>query len=344
MGMQKTLGELSELTGAELRGPHAGQVVITTIGALDEAGPGAISFLANRKYRKQLEQTRASAVVIPRDVAWDKPCLVSDNPYLVFVKITEIFAPAIPLPGPGVHALACVHPEARLEPDVAIGPFCVVEAGARIGAGTVLVAQVYVGANTALGAAGVIYPNVVIREGITLGNRVIVHPGAVIGADGFGFAPDGKQYKKIPQIGTVRIEDDVEIGANVTIDRAALGTTSIGRGSKIDNLVMVAHNCRIGEDTVVAAQAGFSGTTTLGNHVMVGGQVGTNGHITIGDNAILGAQSGIMNNVKAGEFFWGTPARPHKETLRLLAEYGRLREMRKQIKELEGQVKRLEKK
>jgi len=342
MKTSKTLRELAAYTGAELRGPGAEEVVISGVSPLDQADATSISFLANKKYRSQLETTQAAAVVIPPDVQFDRPCLVSNNPYLDFVKIVYLFAPPIPMPTPGIHPMAVVHPEAKLGENVAIGPFCVVNAGAELGNGTILAAQVFIGEKTTLGEGCQLFPGVIVRERISIGNRVIIHPGAVIGADGFGFAPDGKQYRKIPQIGTVVIEDDVEIGANTTIDRAALGETRIGQGTKLDNLIMIAHNVQVGANTVMAAQTGVSGSTKIGNNVMFGGQVGTSGHIVIGDNAILGAQAGITRNVPAGEFVSGYPARPHKEAMRLLAEISRLPDLRKQLKLLETRIQQLE--
>ncbi|MCD4812524.1 UDP-3-O-(3-hydroxymyristoyl)glucosamine N-acyltransferase [bacterium] len=343
MAFSKTLKELAELTGATLSGPDAESVVILSVGPLEQAGANTLSFLANKKYRNQLETSTAAAVVIPPMIEYDKPCLVSKNPYLDFVKIVYLFAPPIPVPEPGVHAMAVVHPGAKLGKDVAIGPFCVVGENTEIGDRTVLVAQVYVGEQVKIGNDCCLYPQVVLRERCVLGNRVILHPGVVIGADGFGFAPDGETYKKIPQIGNVVIEDDVEIGANTTVDRAALGETRINHGSKIDNLIMIAHNVKIGSNTVIAGQAGISGSTKIGNNAMVGGQVGTAGHIHIGNNTILGAQAGISRDVPDGAFVSGYMARPHKEAMRILGETVRLPGLRKKVEDLEARLKQLEK-
>jgi UDP-3-O-[3-hydroxymyristoyl] glucosamine N-acyltransferase len=218
----------------------------------------------------------------------------------------------------------------------------VVGAHARIGANTVLDAQVFVGEDSTLGDNCRVYPQVVIRERVTVGHRVIIHPGTVLGADGFGFAPVGDRYAKIPQIGTVVVEDDVELGANVTVDRAALGETRISQGCKIDNLVQIAHNVVIGPHTVVAAQSGISGSSTVGKHAMVGGQVGISGHLTIGDNAILGAQAGVTRDVQEKEFVSGYPARPHTESMRQLAALSRLPELLKKIQRLEMRLSALE--
>ncbi len=340
MSVQKTLKELAELTGAELHG--APDIVISGVKSLNSAGPEAISFLAEKKLLRQLEATQAGAVVISPDISYDRPRLVSRQPYRDFIKIVDVFAPALPWPGPGIHNQAIVDPEAKVGKNVAVGPFCVVGAGAKLGEGTKLAAQVFVGENTVIGRDCQIFPGVVLRERVSLGDRVIIHPGAVVGADGFGFLPDGESYIKIPQIGTVVIEDDVEIGANVTIDRAALGETRIGRGSKLDNLIMIAHNVVIGPDTVMAGQSGISGSTRLGRHVMVGGQTGIGGHLEIGDGAIMGGKSGVMNNVKVGEFVSGYPAQPHSKAMRQVGEIARLPELRKKVRELEARLQRLE--
>ncbi len=340
MSIQKTLKELADLTGAELLGPP--DIIISGVNALSSAGPDAISFLADKKLRPQLAATQAGAVVIFPDISYDRPRLVSRRPYQDFIKIVDVFAPVTPWPEPGIHNQAVVDPGAKLGKNVTVGPFCVVGAGVELGEGTKLAAQVFVGENTVIGRDCQIFPGVVLRERISLGDRVIIHPGAVVGADGFGFLPEGDHYTKIPQIGTVVIEDDVEIGANVTIDRAALGETRIGRGSKLDNLIMIAHNVVIGPDTMMAGQSGISGSTQLGRHVMVGGQAGIGGHLEIGDGAILGGQSGVMGNIKAGEFVSGYPAQPHPKAMRQLGEISRLPELRKKVKELEARLQRLE--
>lgn len=342
MATQRTLQELAEFTGAQLQGDP--KCVITGVGPLDKAGSGMLTFFANPKYKEQLQATRAEAVIIPPGVDCDRPCLISRNPYADFVRILTLYAPAIPLPPAGVHPMAVVHPEAVLGRDVAVGPFCVVGAKARLGDGTVLAAQVFVGEETKIGDACLLYPGVVIRERIRIGNRVVIQPGAVIGADGFGFAPAGEAYLKFPQVGTVVIEDDVEIGANTAIDRAALGETRIGHGCKLDNLVQIAHNVTVGPNTVIAAQAGISGSSQVGAHAMIGGQVGIVGHIKIGDQALLGAQAGVTREVPDKCFVSGYPARPHQEAMRQLAELARLPELAKRVRTLEARIRQLESK
>jgi UDP-3-O-[3-hydroxymyristoyl] glucosamine N-acyltransferase len=342
MAIRRTLKELAEFTGSQLQGEP--DRVITGVGPLDSAGPGMLTFLANPKYRDQLETTRADAVILPPGVPCSRPCLISRNPYADFARILQIFAPPIPVPPAGIHPTASVHSTAVLGRNVAVGPGCVVGAKAALGDHTVLAALVFVGEETTLGADCLIYPGVVLRERVVIGQRVIIHPGAVIGADGFGFAPDGDSWVKIPQVGTVVIEDDVEIGANTAIDRGALGETRIGRGCKLDNLIQIAHNVTLGPHTVIAAQTGISGSTHIGAHVQIGGQVGTVGHIRIGDRSIIAAQSGIMSDLPEQAFVWGTPAHPHAETLRQIAATARLPKLLKHVRELEERLKRLEEK
>jgi UDP-3-O-[3-hydroxymyristoyl] glucosamine N-acyltransferase len=340
--MQRTLKQLAEWLGLEFRGEPS--LLIEGVSTLEMAGANMVTFLANPKYKDQLPGTRAGAVIISPEVPYERACLISRNPYADFTKVVGLYAPPIPRPAPGIHPLAVVHPEAHLGQDVAIGPFCVVGAKARLGDHTVLTAQVFIGDDTVVGDHCIVYANVVVRERVAIGNRVIIHPGTVIGADGFGFAPVGETYAKIPQIGTVVIEDDVEIGANVTIDRASLGETRLGQGCKIDNLVQIAHNVTIGPLTVIAAQTGISGSSKVGRHVMIGGQAGLSGHLTIGDHAVLGAQAGITRDVPEKQFVSGYPARPHTESMRQLAAVARLPELIKKIQRLEARLQALEEK
>jgi UDP-3-O-[3-hydroxymyristoyl] glucosamine N-acyltransferase len=340
MGMQRTLKQLAEWLGVEFSGDPG--LTLTGVGPLETADEHTLSFLANPKYKDQLGTTRAGAVVLAPDVPTNRAVLRSRNPYADFTKVVALFAPPIPVPPPGVHPLAWVHPEAKLGRETAVGPFCVVGAGAVLGDRTVLVAQVFVGEQTHIGDDGLLYPGVVVRERVRVGHRVVIHGGAVIGADGFGFAPVGEGYAKIPQIGTVVIEDDVEIGANTTVDRATLGETRLGQGCKLDNLVQIAHNVVVGPHTVIAAQAGISGSTQVGRHAMIGGQAGTVGHIRIGDQAVLGAQAGATRDVPAQAFFSGYPARAHADSMRQLGALTRLPDLLKKVQALEARLKALE--
>lgn len=340
--MQKsyTLKELSEITQTRLQGP--GDLILRGVGALESAGEDMLSFLADPRQARRLRACRAGAVILPEGVACDLPSLVSTNPYKHFVQVVNLFSGPARRPAPGIHSSAVVDSSAEIAPDASVGPLCVVGARARVGAGTVLAAQVYVGEESTVGAGCWFYPHVVVREKVKIGDRVVLHPGVVIGADGFGFLPEGGRYLKIPQVGTVVIEDDVEIGANTTVDRAALGETRIGRGCKLDNLIMVAHNVRIGADTVLAGQCGISGSTVLGERVRVGGQAGCGGHLHIGNDAVLGGQSGVSKDVPAGVFVSGYPARPHAEALRIQAEVNRIPALRRQIRDLEARLELLE--
>ncbi|MBI5016725.1 MAG: UDP-3-O-(3-hydroxymyristoyl)glucosamine N-acyltransferase [Deltaproteobacteria bacterium] len=338
--MALTLADLAGRLGAELVGD--GAVAIHSAATLDEAGPGQLSFLHNPRYRPLLETTRAAAVVVgPRDRVAGKNLLVSPNPYLAFARAVELLYPE-EHPRRGVEPGAHVHPTARLGRDVtALGGACV-EEGAEIGAGTMLYPGVYVGRGARVGRDCLLYPNAVVRERCVLGDRVILQPGVVVGSDGYGYARDGARQVKIPQVGIAVLEDDVEVGAGTTIDRAALGETRIGRGTKIDNLVQVAHNVVIGEDCLIVAQAGVSGSTRLGDRVILAGQVGVVGHVTIGDGAVVGAQSGVPADLPAGAVVSGSPAFEHREWLKAQAVLRRLPELRARVLELERRVRATE--
>ena len=303
-----TLGEIAEALHARLDGDPAR--VVTGVAPLESAGPEQISFLTDSRYRDAARASRAGAFLVSADVAdLPAPTLHSPEPQQALIALIGLFHPARPAP-PGVDRTAVVAPDARVDPGAAIGPLCVVESRAVIGPGVRLHALVYVGAGVEIGEASVVYPHVSLREGVRIGRRVVIHAGAVLGADGFGFAFDGSAHRKIPQVGGVLIEDDVEIGANSTIDRATFGDTVVGRGTKIDNLVQIAHNVVIGEHSLLAAQVGVAGSSRLGRGVMLGGQVGVADHLTVGDRVIAGAQAGIATNIAPGEKLWGTPTRP----------------------------------
>ncbi len=335
-----TLGQLAEALGATLEGDPA--TAIAGVAPLESAGPDEVSFLLSERYRKVAATTQAGAVVVPVDVTGVPGALLRvPSPQAAMITLLRLFHPEPPSV-PGVHALALVAGSARVDPSAAVGPFSVVEEGARIGRQARVGALCYVGAGAVIGDDVVLYPRVVLREGVTLGDRVIVHPGVVIGADGFGYAFDGTAHRKIPQVGGVRIGDDVEIGANTTVDRGTLGDTVIGRGSKIDNLVQVAHNCELGEDVILVAQVGISGSCRIGRRAILAGQVGVADHVTIGDGAIVTAQSGVPGEIPPGEVWSGTPSRPSAETRRIWAAERMLPELLRKVRAMEKRLQALE--
>jgi UDP-3-O-[3-hydroxymyristoyl] glucosamine N-acyltransferase len=327
-----------------------GELALERVAKIEEAARGDISFLANPKYLKYLETTGASAVIIDRKVEIParadgrRPVYLRvENPYASFLKVLLMFhPPRDPLP-PGIHPTAVVDPTAVLGTDVRIGPLAVIGEACRIGDGTSLMQGTVLCAGASVGPGSLLYPNVTVREGCVLGARVIVHSGTVIGSDGFGFAPlpDGS-YEKIPQLGIVRVADDVEIGANCAIDRATMGETRIEKGAKLDNLIQIAHNVVIGENTVIAAQAGVSGSTRIGKRNMIGGQVGFVGHIEIHDDSKWGAQSGVHRATrKPGETYFGTPALPFRAAARITAAQGQVPDALAALHELTKEVERL---
>jgi UDP-3-O-[3-hydroxymyristoyl] glucosamine N-acyltransferase len=267
--------------------------------------------------------------------------LITGNPQLAFARALSVLCPA-GQPAPGIDPRASVDTASEIGRDVHVGPFAIIEAGAYVGDGAVIHGGVYIGEGASIGAASILYPGVAVRERCTVGRRVIIHCNAVIGADGFGYAHDGADYVKIPQIGTVRVEDDVEIGASTTIDRAALGETIIGRGTKIDNLVQIAHNVKIGEGGAIAAQAGVAGSATIGRQVQLGGQAGVAGHITIGDGLVAAARTGLHGNTAGGQIVSGFPSMPIKDWRKSQVMLMRLPELREKVRELEARIKELE--
>jgi UDP-3-O-[3-hydroxymyristoyl] glucosamine N-acyltransferase len=308
------------------------------LAAIHQAGPDEITFVARAKFAKQIEASPAGAFIVsPNLGSVPRPLIITPNPYLAYAKIATVFAPPARR-WPGISNQASLGTDCTLGQDVSIAPFVCLGQGVRLGDRVTLGPGVVLGHGVSLGDDTRLYANVTVADNCTLGNRVIVHSGSVIGADGFGFAPDGAAYYKIPQLGTVVIEDDVEIGANCTIDRGALGETRICRGVKIDNLVMVAHNVVVGENTIIVAQVGISGSTQIGRNVILAGQVGIVGHIHIGDGVRIGAKSGIPNSIAAGQVVMGSPAVPHQEYLRIQAVQKKLPQLYDRLKALEKQV------
>jgi UDP-3-O-[3-hydroxymyristoyl] glucosamine N-acyltransferase len=335
------LNEIAERLGLQLEGD--GDTDIHRVAAIEDAGPGDLTFFTNPKYHAELRATRASAVILGLDVPAAPCAMLRDaEPYLAFARAVELFAdPWRPPPGP--HRLADLGAGVQLGADASVGAFAVIGDGATIGARTVIHPHVVVGRQAVIGDDCVLHAGVSVRERVRLGNRVVVQDGAVVGSDGFGFArgKDGT-YRKIPQIGSVVVEDDVEIGAHTAIDRPAVGETRIGAGSKIDNLVQVAHGVTLGRNVVLAAQVGIAGSTTIEEGVTLAGQVGVAGHLTIGKGVIATAQTGIPNSVPAGEFVSGYPAIDNHNWLKSAALFRRLPELKKQLAALAARVRELE--
>lgn len=308
--MRKTLKEIAALIGGEVVG-DAG-TVITGVAGIKEASIGDITFVANAKYIPLIRETGASAIITSRDITSStKPIIRTDNPSLAFTKVVFLISPEQIRHPEGIHPTAILGKGVSLGKDVSLGAYVVIADNASIGANTVIYAGTFVGHDTKIGSGCLIYANVSIREKVSVGNRVIINSGTVIGSDGFGYVNIEGRHQRIPQTGTVVIEDDVDIGANVTIDRARFDKTLIGEGTKIDNLVQIAHNVIIGKNCIIVAQAGISGSTVIGNNVTLAGQAGISGHLKIGDGAIVAAQGGVTKSVPANTIVSGYPAKPH---------------------------------
>jgi UDP-3-O-[3-hydroxymyristoyl] glucosamine N-acyltransferase len=339
--VQLTARDIARLVDGELSGNP--DEPVTGVAGIKEAETGDCTFVANAKYLAAAKATRASVILVSRKDAVDirQTLIRVDNPSHAFSKVVEQMAPPAIQYRPGVHPTAQLAAGVQLGQDVSIQPFVVIETGAVIGDHTLIGAGSYIGHECRVGDHCLIYPRVVLRERTQLGDRVILHGGVVLGADGFGYETVKGKHQKIPQVGTVEIGDDVEIGANTTIDRGRFGKTRVGRGTKIDNLVQIGHNCAIGEDCIICGAVGIAGSVVIGNHVTVAGQVGIAGHLTIGDNAVILAQSGIAKDVPAGTIMFGTPAVPHTEFKRMNAAAHRLPELLAKLRELEQQVAEL---
>ncbi len=334
------LDTFAERIGCRLDG-DAGLNVLR-VRAPEDAEPHDVTFIADARHLSRLAVSRAGAVILPESAPpADRPALRTANPYLALARaLTALHAAE--RPAAGVHPTVVVAEDSRVDASASVGPWCVVASGAEIGARTVLAAHVFVGPNVRIGCECRIHPHVTLCDGTELGHRVTVHAGAVIGADGFGYARDGARYVKIPQIGRVVLGDDVEIGANATIDRATLGVTRIDRGTKIDNLVQIAHNVHVGEDTVIVAQVGISGSAEIGSRVTIAGQVGVVDHVRVGNDAVVGAQAGVTKDIQDGAVVLGSPAVSHMEFKRQLAAIGRLPELGKTLRALDERVRALE--
>ncbi len=339
------LAVLADAIGGILDGD--GELEITGIAGLADAGPGDLSFLANSEYATMVSATAASAVVVGRGWEGRAACALIRvaNPDKGMAMAANLLGPSLVLDAePGIHATALVAGDAVIDPASSIGPLCVIESGAVIGARTILMAGCYIGRDTVIGADCLLRVHAIVRERVKIGDRVILNESAVIGSDGFGNYRDGGEWKKIPHIGTVEIADDVESGANTTIDRARFGKTLVGRGAKIDNLVQVAHNVYIGENVAMAAQVGISGSSRIGAGAMLGGQVGMAGHLEVGEGAVVGAQAGVTKNVPPGAYVTGYPAMPHRKAAEGHANLMRLPNLKERVRQIEERIAELEQK
>jgi UDP-3-O-[3-hydroxymyristoyl] glucosamine N-acyltransferase len=317
-------------------------VDILRVAGIDDAGPGDLTFVSNRKYISRIKSTRASAIILGEDIPpVSIPNLRTDDPYMAFARALEIFY--VPLrPDPGIHETAVIHSDAEIGPNVSIGAYTVIGRGCRIGSNTAIYPHVVIYPNVSIGDEVVLHSNVIVRESCRIGNRVVLQNGVVVGGDGFGFAPtkDGSFYK-ICQTGRVVIEDDVEIGANATIDRAAVGDTIIRKGAKLDNLVQIGHGAHVGAHSVLAAQVGLAGSTRLGSNVWVGGQAGFAGHLEVGDRAVITAQSGTSHDIPAGAVVSGSPAFPNADWLRSVTAFAKLPALVRRVRALEKEIEKL---
>lgn len=338
-----TLGALAEQVGGTLEGPA--DLPLAGVGSADGGDPHAIAFAENDGYVRQARASGVGALLVPPGLdAQGVPCIRVEQPRLMFFLLLKQCEREVALPR-GIHPSAVVDPTAAVDPDASVGPLAVVAAGARVAARAQVFSFCYVGEGCSVGEGSVMLPGAVLVQDVSVGRNCLLHSGVVLGADGFGFVWDGSSRVKVPQVGRVELGDDVEIGANTTIDRATAGATRIGTGAKLDNLVQIGHNSEVGEHSVIAGQTGISGSTKIGKRVVMGGGVGTKDHVTIADDVVLGGRSGVDRDItEAGEYF-GTPARPAREAVRsfLLAtklpEFAaKLRDLEKRIAELEGKA------
>jgi UDP-3-O-[3-hydroxymyristoyl] glucosamine N-acyltransferase len=334
-----SLSRVAELSAGDLEGD--GALVVTRVSSLEEAGPDDLALVAHPKYLAYLADSRAGALLVARRLRAGmtdaRPRVVATDPHLALARVLSELTPARS-PHPGIHPTAVIAPDAQLSKGVHVGAHAVVEAGASLGEGCVVEAHSVVGEGCSLGAGTRLFPHVTLYPGVELGARCAVHSGTRLGADGFGYAFDGREHVKVPQIGGCRIGDDVEIGANCTVDRGSIGDTVIESGSKLDAQVHIGHNVRLGRNVIVVAQTGISGSTVLGDGVVVGGQAGIGGHLRIGAGARIGAQAGVMGDVEERQTVSGYPARPHRESLRASAGLLRVPEILQRLKSIEKTI------
>ncbi len=339
--MQKSLAEIAKVVDGEVQGNP--DKMISSAAPFDHATENDITFVAAPKFLKKMDSSKAGALIVPAGISQPGMNLVVvNNPLIAFTKVLELLYPFVPQK-PGIHPTVVAGEQFVCGPNVSIGAFVAIADGVSLGENVEIHPNVVIGRDVTIGNQVLIYPNVTILERCRIGSRVIIHAGTVVGSDGFGFAPDKERWVKIPHKGTVRIDDDVEIGANNTIDRGTLGETWIQKGVKTDNLVHIAHNVTVGENSVFAAQAGVAGSTTLGKHTTVAGQVGISGHLKLGDNVTIGPQAGVAKEVSDNMVVSGSPEMPHQTWLRVQRIIPRLPEMKKQIQELSKKLDQLEK-
>jgi UDP-3-O-[3-hydroxymyristoyl] glucosamine N-acyltransferase len=347
-----TVSDIAAMLNAPLgtaASPADARRAVTGVAPLEAASPTELSFLAGDAHLRHLKHTRAAAVIVDRRVklpaspAPRVPLIIVDDAELATARVLQFFAPPIPRPAAGIDPDARIASSATVADSAAIGAKVVVGERTTIGARTVLHPGVVIGAEVAIGEDCELFPNVVIRERITIGNRVVIHAGSVLGTDGFGYRWDGSRHVKVPQIGTIAIEDEVEIGSCVCIDRAKMGVTRIGHGTKIDNLVQIAHNCVIGPHCIIVGQAGLAGSVTLGTGVVLGGQSGVRDHVTVGDGAMAAARTAVHEDVDPRAIVSGMPALPHRQSLREQAAMRRLPDLVTQVRELKEEVEKLKK-
>ncbi len=331
-----SLAAIAEQLGATVEGDST--TTITGVAPIEKAGPRDLSFVANDRYKKFIETTRAGALVLDPDTPCSRvPVIRHRYPYYAFAEIVDLLHPDRPFVQPGVHRAAVIADTARIDPSAGVGPLCHIGDNATIGKGTQLISSVYVGNDVSLGENCLIYPGVTILDGSIVGNNVTIHASTVIGSDGFGYAEYDQGLKKVKQIGWVRIADDVEIGSNCSVDRGALGPTKIGRGTKIDNLVQVAHNVEIGANCIIVAQVGIAGSTRIGDGVILAGQAGIVGHLNLSDGVRVGAQSGVHKSLAPGTTVLGSPARDIRAAAKIEAALTHLPELLKRVRKLENQ-------
>ncbi len=335
--MELTLGQIAKLVEGKVDGDAA--IKIYGVAKIEDAKSGEITFISNPKYAKFLESTGASAVIVGEDFPQTEKAIVrTKNAYFSFLKLLRYFHPPVELLEAGIHPSAVIHESVTIGKYSRIGAGVVIDKNCVIGENTRILPNVSIGCEVEIGNDTLIYSNVVLREQVRVGDRVIIHIGTVVGSDGFGFAREGEIYHKIPQVGIVIIEDDVEIGANCSIDRATLGATIIRKGVKLDNLIQIAHNVIVGENTVIAAQTGISGSTKIGKNCIIGGQVGFVGHIEVGDNVTIGAQSGVSKTLPSNSVYFGYPAKPIMQAKREEAAIRKLPELLKRLSDLESKL------